>query len=275
MTITAVPAAVPDLLGTSPADLLPTSGDDRHDSTPDEARQRADRLCAGIVGYAQMRQDIADAFACRDWLALGYDNWAAYVEGEFGELLAQLSRGERRQAVADLRGQGMSTRQIAGATGVSPMQVRRDLAQVGPDVPPATVTGKDGKDYASTRPAPFPGPSDAAVAAPPVGPGATPAPAVESPTAPVAPREPVTPPPGSPATWTPEQVEANRLEVERVRMIDRAQRKSRVLVTEIRGLINEVLAGVALGERGLITAEMVADIRKAVDQLEQHVEEQA
>lgn len=152
-----VPDVIPDLLGTSPADLLPDI--DRQDSTRDEAVRRAERLRAGLVRYSEMRQDIADAFAGRDWIALGYEAWAAYVEGEFGEQLAQLGRGERQQAVSDLRGQGMSTRQIATATGISDMQVRRDLTQVRPDVAPAAVTGSDGKTYAATRPEPKPGPA--------------------------------------------------------------------------------------------------------------------
>lgn len=179
--------ALPDLLGTSPADLIGAS--EHHDSTPDEARQRAERLRAGIVRYSEMRQDIADAFACRDWIALGYDNWPAYVEGEFGEQLAQLGRGERRQAVADLRGQGMSVRQIASATGMPRETVRRDVSG-DPNGSPEKVTGSDGKKYASTRPTPTPGPVGAATETPPVGPGTTPAPAVEPPTSSVAPQEP-------------------------------------------------------------------------------------
>lgn len=167
-------AVQPDLLGTSPADLLP---DERHDSTPTEARERADRLRAGIVRYAEMRQDIADAFACRDWLALGYQHWAAYVEAEFGEQLAQLARGERRQAIGDLREQGMSTRQIASATGVDPKTVRNDLSQVGTNSPPEKVVGSDGKSYAPKRPepkpTPTPGPVAAEAPAPVAGPGST------------------------------------------------------------------------------------------------------
>lgn len=182
-------ATLPDLLGTSPADLL---GDcDRRDSTPDEARQRAERLRAGIVRYSEMRQDIADAYACRDWLALGYDNWPAYVEAEFGEQLAQLGRGERRQAVADLRSQGMSTRQIADVTGISKGTVGNDLAQV-PNVGhlPEKVTGSDGKQHPAKRPErpPFPGPTGAEHR-PPADPGATPALAASESPVLAAPRE--------------------------------------------------------------------------------------
>ncbi len=173
MTITTTPPALPDLLGTAPADLLPAG--DRQDSTLDEARQRAERLRAGLVRYSEMRQDIADAFACRDWIALGYDNWPAYVEGEFGEQLAQLARGDRRQAVEDLRGQGMSVRQIASATGISRGTVSNDLAQVSNSGHlPDKVTGSDGKTYAASRPQ-TPG---SAGTAPPADPAPASAPAL-------------------------------------------------------------------------------------------------
>lgn len=159
------PLEMPDLLGTAPSDLLPDSAK-RHDSTPAEAQERAARLRAGIVRYAEMRQDIADAFACRDWIALGYESWYVYVEGEFGEQLARLDRGERREAVADLREQGMSTRQIASATGIAQTQVVRDLKQVNTNGSPATVTGSDGKQHPASRPTPKPTPTPGPVAAP-------------------------------------------------------------------------------------------------------------
>lgn len=168
--MTDIAVQLPDLLGTSPADLLGTG--ERHDSTLDEARKRAERLRAGIVRYSEMRQDIADAYACRDWLALDYQNWPAYVEGEFGEQLVLLARGERREAIGDLRGQGMSTRQIAKATGIAQTQVVRDLKQVNTEGSPAAVTGSDGKTYAATQPPKTPGSSDTTT--PPSGPGTTP-----------------------------------------------------------------------------------------------------
>lgn len=151
MTAVALAVRLPDLLDTAPVDLVNHA--ERRDSTPAEARERADRLRSGIVAYAQMRQDIADAWAGRDWIALGYQDWPAYAEAEFGEQLARLARGDRQQAVADLREQGMSTRQIAGVTGIDARTVRRDLDQVGRDAPPATVTGSDGKQHPATRPA--------------------------------------------------------------------------------------------------------------------------
>jgi hypothetical protein len=170
----------------------------RHDSTPDEARRRADRLRIGIVRYAEMRQDIADTYTCRDWLALGYENWPAYVEAEFGEQLAQLTRDERRQVIGDLRKRGMSTRQIASTTGTPQSTVSdklRQLTEAGQLTQPERITGSDGRKRRATRtqtparrdpagaarapvvataggPDQTPGPADAADC-PPAGPGTT------------------------------------------------------------------------------------------------------
>lgn len=173
--IITTPLSMPDLLGTSPADLMPTDAE-RYDSTPAEARERADRLRAGIVSYAQMRQDIADAYAGRDWIALGYDHWYAYVEAEFGEQLARLDRSERREAIGDLRAKGMSTRQIAKATGISKDTVHRAIQSGVSDETPATVTGSDGKRHPGSRPTPKPTQTPAPAATPstaPAGAGST------------------------------------------------------------------------------------------------------
>lgn len=264
MTAVALGIRTPDLLDTAPVDLVDHAT--RRDSTPAEARERADRLRAGIVRYAEMRQDIADAWAGRDWIALDYQDWPAYVAGEFGTQLGQLARPERQQAIGDLRGQGMSVRQISSATGASYGTVRNDLAEVSKTAHlPEKVTGSDGKDYAATRPAPKPTQTPGPVAAPtsaPTGPGST------------------SPEPGrhlslvtdAPAPPSPEQVEAERMETSRVQLVERARRKAPRLVHEIRGLINEVVAGLNLGERDLVTPEMVAEIRAAVDILEARME---
>jgi hypothetical protein len=184
MTIATSPTPIPDLLGTAPVDLAVFDAS-APPATLDEARGRAERIRAGLESYTRMRQDIADAYASRDWVALDYPSWFAYLEGEYGDELRRLTRDERRQAITDLRGQGMSTRQIAETTGVDQSTVVRSLATGDANASPATVTGTDGKTYPSTRPerSPFPGPSDAAIK-PPVDPGATP------PAAPVPPPDP-------------------------------------------------------------------------------------
>lgn len=143
---------LPDLFGTAPADLAAA---DPREVTADltTARQRAERIRTDLVTYSRMRQDIADAYAQRDWAALDYGSWYAYLQGEFGQELQQLarSREERQLAVGDLRGQGLSTRQIAAVAGVDAKTVRNDLADQPTAAPTDKVVGSDGKSYPAVR----------------------------------------------------------------------------------------------------------------------------
>lgn len=253
MTIITTPPAVPDLLGTSPADLVPHAGAPA--STPDEARERADRIRAGLPSYVQMRQEIAAAYVGRDWAALQYAAWPEYVMAEFGPDLLRLSRGERQEAVADLRTQGMSTRQIAGAVGVSHTQVRKDLSRpqvetkfppeprasrdVTPEVaqvdaPPSVapkpaeperVKGTDGKSYPSSKPKP-PEPADPEVAA------------------------------------------AREKAKQEARDRDAGRTWASRIVPDLQTAVVTIGIAVSLGETDLVTAEMIADCRRALDVLE-------
>jgi hypothetical protein len=138
---------LPDLLGTAPSDLVPDVADFADAAT---AKMRAERIRAHLVTFTQMRQDIADAFAFRDWAALGYSSWYAYLTGEFGPELHQLARNraDRADTARALRLQGLSTRQIGGVLGVDAKTVRNDTA--GAETP-AAVTGADGKTYPASR----------------------------------------------------------------------------------------------------------------------------
>lgn len=112
------------------------------------ARARIDRIAAHV---AASRQDIIDAHANRDWLALGYGSWSELCEAEFRGAMLTLPRGERQEVVAELTDAGMSTRAIGAALGVGDATVRRDQAGASNGAPaPAPVTGLDGKTY--TRP---------------------------------------------------------------------------------------------------------------------------
>lgn len=144
---------LPDLLGTSPADLIDQAAE-QPTAILDVARRRAERIRAGLVSYTQMRQDIADAYACRDWVALGHDTWFEYVEREFGEGVRTLSRdrGQRREAVRELRTQGMTQPAIGAALGVSQSTVRDDLKELSDSTKfPERVTGLDGKERPARR----------------------------------------------------------------------------------------------------------------------------
>lgn len=129
------------------------------------AKTRANRIRAGMVAYVDTLADIADAYAGRDWVTLGYASWDSYVDGEFGETRLQLTREQRADAVTALRVQGMSTRAIGAALGVSKDTIHRELAGAGvSDETPAQVTGADGKTYAAGRPTPAVDPLSPAVA---------------------------------------------------------------------------------------------------------------
>lgn len=316
MTIVTTPPQLPDLLGAAPADLVDRDAD-APVATADEARQRADRIRAGLPSYVQMRQDIADAFARRDWQALGHASWFEYLAIEYGDLLKQLAhdRDQRRQMVHDLRAQGMSTRQIGERAGVSDMQVRRDL-QVRPDVAPGEskpepgrVTGSDGKSYPASKAIKPSADRVDPVADTPCGGCGKPMPAdevaegflrcntcdpngahyedkpaerVSRSDRPVVadpgkaagaaagqdPRPAAVPDQPKPAKWAPGEREAHDAEVLRQQDIRSAHRAAENIVTEFRTLVVTVVTGVRLGETGLVTAEMIADLRKTLELLE-------
>ena len=99
-----------------------------------DAKDRADRIRAGLASIEATYQDISGAVATayheRDWGTLGYGSWDAYIEGEFAGHLPKLNRDERRQFVGELREAGLSMRAIGSVAGVSKDTVNRDLAGV-------------------------------------------------------------------------------------------------------------------------------------------------
>jgi hypothetical protein len=120
------------------------------------ARARAGRIRQGIHNYLTTLAEISKAYADRDWVALGYPDWQAYVDEEFGADRLRLPAEHRQKAVVELRLAGMSQRAIGAALGVDHKTVAGDLRSGGEFSPPADVQGADGKTYAATRPAPEP-----------------------------------------------------------------------------------------------------------------------
>jgi hypothetical protein len=106
------------------------------------------------------------AFQRRADLALGYDSWDDYCAAEFATTQIRIPAADRPEVVLSLAAQGLSTRAIAAATGMSPGTVRRDLtaaeaaqAEASPaaaTTPRPTVTGLDGKRYPANRTSPAP-----------------------------------------------------------------------------------------------------------------------
>jgi predicted transcriptional regulator len=135
----------------------------RFDETHDAQRrvQRIRELSASITENVQtLIQLVHVAKASSDHEVLGYASWTAYLVDVFGDEPLSLTRDVRRELVAELSAQGMSTRAIAPIVGVTDMTVRRDMAgatNVAPQADPLTgevlertVTGLDGKTYQAT-----------------------------------------------------------------------------------------------------------------------------
>ncbi|MEU5772646.1 hypothetical protein ABZ819_04990 [Streptomyces venezuelae] len=96
-------------------------------STAEEARTRADRIRTGMRVLAEWQTDVITAYAARDWEALGYETWDAYLDGEYGEHRVRLPRDQRREIVAGMSAAGMSSRAIGAAVGTSYATVQRDI----------------------------------------------------------------------------------------------------------------------------------------------------
>lgn len=116
-------------------------------ATAEAARARAERIRRGLAAIVP---EIRAAWTEKDWLALEYESYDAYMLGEFGGPV-RLGREERGEAVVELRSAGMSTRAIGSALGVGTMTVSRELSGV-PNGTGDSVTGLDGKSYPASRP---------------------------------------------------------------------------------------------------------------------------
>ncbi len=119
----------------------------------DTAHGRTARI-KELLGVAQgtldqVQMEIASAYRERDWEALGYECWADYVTAEYELAKVRLPRADRKSIAASLKANGMSTRAIASALGVSQSTARREVS----DEPGESddsgefVQGEDGKTY--------------------------------------------------------------------------------------------------------------------------------
>lgn len=79
------------------------------------------------------------------WRALGFDSWPAFCEAELPQLrviVRGMPKDERRAKVAELRGAGMSLRDVSEVTGLAPNTVRADAAAAGVQL--VAVKSRDG-----------------------------------------------------------------------------------------------------------------------------------
>lgn len=236
------------------------------------ARARAGRIRDGIHHYLDTLSTITEAWRERDWEALGYVSWDAYVDSEFGAERLRLPAEHRRKAIEELRLAGMSQRAIASAVGANRETVIKDIreSQVVGNQPPGEVTGTDGKTYPAARPAPeFTTPPELPVSSPPQAePEQAPLvaamrTAIEDAAERATERERERPP-----KWDPEERRRHEEEVRRIQDIESARRTAQTIVTEVRSLVVTVVTGSRYGERGLVTKEMVQELHRAIDLLE-------
>jgi hypothetical protein len=102
------------------------------DLTETDARAITDRIKSSMSDLMTL---VVEAHIGRVWIALGYKSWPKYIKGEFQHAPLHFPAEERKAVVALLRGQGMSTRAIGAATGVSKDTVQRELAGVSNETP--------------------------------------------------------------------------------------------------------------------------------------------
>ena len=104
------------------------------------ARRLTERIRLNVVavrdGVEKLQALLEEAKEGNVHVALGYPSWPAYVADVMGEEPLRLSRDDRREIVHYLTGEGMSTRAIGQALGVSGKTVHQDR-QVLPKVTPA------------------------------------------------------------------------------------------------------------------------------------------
>ena len=109
----------------------------------------------GMNGLASAAQDINDRieryaaeavrlWSRRAWEVLGHKSWAECVEERGAQL--RLPRADRREMVALLADEGMSSRAIAPVVGASQRTVSNDLSEQSCSDAPRTVKSLDGVD---------------------------------------------------------------------------------------------------------------------------------
>lgn len=124
------------------------------DLPPQLSAEEARECLRHIMDAAAMTwQWVTKAYLGRAWVALGYDSWDAMCDAELGGTRLRLPREERREIVGSLREQGMSTRAIGSALGVSDHTVRKDLPTARNHAV-ERVTSLDGRSRPAYRPDP-------------------------------------------------------------------------------------------------------------------------
>ena len=94
------------------------------------ARRLTERIRLNVVsvrdGVEKLQALLEEAKEGNVHVALGYPSWTAYIAEVMGDEPLRLSRDDRREIVHYLTGEGMSTRAIGQALGVSNQTIAND-----------------------------------------------------------------------------------------------------------------------------------------------------
>lgn len=93
-------------------------------------------LGALTLTAGHIETQLAKAYKLKDWEALGYPDWAAYCQGEYGTHLAKLGAGLRTMMRTELTMAGASVGEIAAACGVNRKTIQRDMHPAATNVAP-------------------------------------------------------------------------------------------------------------------------------------------
>ena len=126
-----------------------------------EARERTDRIKAGLPGLRQTTADIIAAIDQEDWRTLGYESSEAWATEEFGSL-PRLSRNDRNQLILEMVDAGATQREAAAVAGVDHTTVGRTVAKAGAPAPEDTGPAPEtpAPKTTGTRQVPKPEPPD-------------------------------------------------------------------------------------------------------------------
>ncbi len=97
-----------------------------------------------LQSVSEIKELLAQAKTGQAHITLGYPSWTGYVADTLGGKL-EVSEATRKNIVKVLAGEGMSTRAIGAATGVSKDTVQRQLSQDETVDRSGNVTSLDGK----------------------------------------------------------------------------------------------------------------------------------
>lgn len=223
------------------------------------AVDEAQRLEAAFLSGLNDAQDAYEQIvAAEAWVALGFESFAEWWQMRVQPIMRALSMRPAKELAAAVvdqvrreeatlpPAQRRTKRELADLVGVHRNTIANQDRQCAQDVPDVDLEE------------PAPDPLASAVAE-----------QIEQRIADkVSPPEPERP---RPQAWDPVERDAHEAEVRRRQDIEAAHRYAKTLVPDVRALIFTVLHGYRLGETGLVTRDMIADLRSDLDLLEKEI----